>query len=208
MKLFGIVAALFVSLVGSARAQTAIQPGTWEVSDKTTMEGAQQIPPTSKSVCLKAADATLENLLFPPPEQIKAQGCIYTDGGKQAGIFKATIACPAGDQQPGVTATAEISFSATSYEGLGQSRSRPGPARRSKARASSTANGRGTVRRVSPNVLLCDQPNAGITCSPKRRIEAKLRSWLMAPKPVWQSRCCTPTSRSSATCSRTRAGVP
>ena len=121
MKSFGIVAALFVSLgASSARAQTAIQPGMWEVSDKTTMEGVRQIPPTSKSVCLKPADATLENLLFPPPEQIKAQGCTYTDGGKQAGIFKATIACPAGDQQPGVTATAEISFSATSYEGLGQ----------------------------------------------------------------------------------------
>ena len=50
--------------------------------------------------------------------------------------------------------------------------------------------------------------NAGITCSPKRRIEAMFCSWLMAPKPVWQSRCCTPTSRSSATCSRTRAGEP
>jgi hypothetical protein len=121
MKLFGVSAVIAVSLVaGSAHAQTAIQPGMWEVSDKTSLEGAQTIPPTSKSVCLKAADATLESLLFPPPEQIKAQGCTYTDGGRQAGIFKATIACPASDQQPGVTATAEISFSATSYEGLGQ----------------------------------------------------------------------------------------
>ncbi len=45
-----------------------------------------------------------------------------------------------------------------------------------------------------------------MTCSPNRRIEAMFCSWLMAPNPVWQSRCCTPTSRSSATCSRTRAG--
>jgi hypothetical protein len=121
MKLFGVSAVVAVfSVAASAHAQTAIQAGMWEVSDKTTMEGVQTIPPTSKSVCLKAADATLENLLFPPPEQIKAQGCTYTDGAKQAGIFTATIACPATDQQPGVTAKAEISFSATSYEGLGQ----------------------------------------------------------------------------------------
>jgi hypothetical protein len=121
MRVFGVLAVIAVSLVaGLAHAQTAIQPGQWEVSDKTTMEGVQTIPPTSKTVCVKPADATLENLLFPPPEQIKAQGCTYTDGGKQAGIFKATIACPATDQQPGVTASAEINFSTTSYEGLGQ----------------------------------------------------------------------------------------
>jgi len=121
MKSFVWMVAVSLSLAAlPAQAQTAIQPGLWEVTDKTTMEGVQAIPPTSKSVCLKAADATLENLLFPPPEQIKAQGCTYTDGAKQAGIFTATIACPATDQQPGVTAKAEISFSATSYEGLGQ----------------------------------------------------------------------------------------
>ncbi len=52
------------------------------------------------------------------------------------------------------------------------------------------------------------QTKAGMTCSPKRRIEARFWAWLIAPKPVWQSRCCTPTSRSSATCSRTRLAEP
>ena len=30
----------------------------------------------------------------------------------------------------------------------------------------------------------------------------------MSPKPVWHSKCRTPASRNSATCSRTRAGEP
>ena len=47
--------------------------------------------------------------------------------------------------------------------------------------------------------------NAGITSSPKRRIEARFCAWLMSPKPVWHNRCCTPASRNSATWSRTRA---
>src|SRR5947209_5638096 len=41
--------------------------------------------------------------------------------------------------------------------------------------------------------------NAGITSSPKRRIETRFCSWLMSPKPVWHNRCCTPASRNLAT---------
>src|SRR5438309_10560437 len=48
--------------------------------------------------------------------------------------------------------------------------------------------------------------NAGITSSPKRRIEARFCSWLMSPKPVWHNRCCTPASRNSATWSRSEPG--
>ena len=49
MKSFVMAAALGLSLAaGSAHAQTAIQPGLWEVSDKTTMEGVQPMPSTSR----------------------------------------------------------------------------------------------------------------------------------------------------------------
>jgi hypothetical protein len=121
MKSFGVVAVLALSAVASAgRAQTALQPGLWEVSDKTTMEGVQPMPATSQRVCLKAGEATLERLLYPPPEDFAKHGCTFQPGAKQAGIFKATTSCPATDQLPGVTANAEISYKPDSYEGLGQ----------------------------------------------------------------------------------------
>ena len=121
MKSFVMAAALGLSLAaGSAHAQTAIQPGLWEVSDKTTMEGVQPMPSTSRQVCVKADEATLERLIYPTPDDFAKHGCSFAPGPKQDGIFKATTACPATDQTPGVTAEAEISYTPTSYEGLGQ----------------------------------------------------------------------------------------
>ena len=66
MKSFVMGAALSLSVVAaSAHAQTAIQPGQWEVSDKTTMEGVQPMPSTSRQVYIKGGEATLERLLYP-----------------------------------------------------------------------------------------------------------------------------------------------
>jgi hypothetical protein len=121
MKSFVMAAAFGLSLAAaSAHAQTAIQPGLWEVSDKTTMEGVQPMPSTSRQVCIKGGEATLERLLYPTPDDFAKHGCSFAPGPKQAGIFKATTMCPATDQTPGVTAEAEISYSPTSYEGLDQ----------------------------------------------------------------------------------------
>jgi len=121
MKSFVMAAAVGLSLAaGSAHAQTAIQPGLWEVSDKTTMEGVQPMPSTSRQVCVKPSEATLERLIYPTPDDFAKHGCSFAPGPKQDGIFKATTACPATDQTPGVTAEAEISYTPTSYEGLGQ----------------------------------------------------------------------------------------
>ena len=121
MKSFVMGAALGLSVVAaSVHAQTAIQPGLWEVSDKTTMEGVQPMPSTSRQVCIKGGEATLERLLYPTPDDFAKHGCSFAPGPKQAGIFKATTVCPATDQAPGVTAEAEISYSPTGYEGLGQ----------------------------------------------------------------------------------------
>ena len=103
-----------------ASAQTAIQPGLWEVTAKTMMEGVQPMPATSKQVCVKGGEAILERLLYPSPDEFAKHGCTFTPGDKQAGIFKATTSCPATDQTPGVTANAEISYQPDTYQGVGQ----------------------------------------------------------------------------------------
>ena len=125
MKLFGLSAFAAVSLAGSlvatvAGAQTAIQAGEWETTEKTAMEGMPEMPASSKKICLKADEAQLERLLFPTPDEIKQHGCKYEPGATKAGVLAATLTCPPNDQIAGVTAKAEISYTQTSYQGLGQ----------------------------------------------------------------------------------------
>ena len=121
MKSFVMAAAFGLSLAaGTAHAQTAIQTGLWEISDKTTIEGVQPMPSTSRQVCIKGGEATLERLLYPTPDDFAKHGCSFTPGPQQAGIFKATTVCPPTEQTPGVTAEAEISYKPDSYQGLGQ----------------------------------------------------------------------------------------
>ena len=125
MKRSVIAAAIAAALVtgpiiGPTFGQTAIQAGLWEVTDKTTLEGMQPMPATSKKVCIKGGEAILERLLYPTPDDFAKHGCTFTPGAKQPGIFKATTVCPPIDQTPDVTAEAEISYKPDSYEGLGQ----------------------------------------------------------------------------------------
>ena len=120
MKWFAATAVGLMLAALSAEAQTAIQPGLWEVTDKTTMEGVQPTPAVSKRLCVKGAEAILERLLYPPPQEFAKHGCTFMPGAKQAGVFKATTSCPATDQLPGVTANAEINYKPDSYEGQGQ----------------------------------------------------------------------------------------
>jgi hypothetical protein len=121
MKSLFLCAAATVALAaGASQAQTAIQAGLWEVSDKTELEGVQPMPSTSKKVCVKGGEAILERLLYPTPDDFAKHGCTFTPGAKQAGVFKATTVCPPTDQTPGVTAEAEISYKPDSYQGLGQ----------------------------------------------------------------------------------------
>jgi hypothetical protein len=126
MKSFAVSAvSLAVSLsvtlmAAQVGAQTAIQPGLWESNDKSTMEGVQPMPATSRQTCLKANEAQLERLLFPTPEEIAQHGCKYQEGAKQPGVLRATLSCPPTGDIAGVDASAEINFTATSYEGLGQ----------------------------------------------------------------------------------------
>lgn len=116
---FSVMAAAALA-AGPAGAQTPIQAGEWETTEKTTMEGVQPIPATSRKVCLKAADAQLERLLFPSPEEMTQHGCKYEGGTKQPGVLQSTLSCPPTAEVAGIDAKAEITFTATSYEGLGQ----------------------------------------------------------------------------------------
>ena len=126
MKSFAVSAvSLVVSLAmtlmaAQVDAQTAIQPGLWESNDKSTMEGVQPMPATSRQTCLKGNEAQLERLLFPTPEEMAQHGCKYEGGVKQPGVLRATLSCPPAGDIAGVDASAEINFTATSYEGLGQ----------------------------------------------------------------------------------------
>jgi hypothetical protein len=104
----------------AAQAQTALQPGLWEITDKTTLEGAAPIPPASRELCLKGDEATLERVLYPAPEQFAKHGCTFTPGPREPGLFKAKTVCPANDTLPEVTAEAEVRYKPESYEGLGQ----------------------------------------------------------------------------------------
>ncbi|WP_422012190.1 DUF3617 domain-containing protein [Reyranella sp.] len=121
MRLFLLPAAVAVSMIAvAAGAQTAIQAGEWETTEKTEMEGMQPMQPSSKKVCLAADEAQLERLLFPTPDEIKQHGCKYEPGAKKAGVLAATLTCPPNDQTPGVTAKAEITYTQTSYQGVGE----------------------------------------------------------------------------------------
>ncbi len=121
MKLFAVSAmAVVVLIAGAAGAQTAIQAGEWETTEKTALEGVQPMPPTSKKICLKANEAQLERLLFPSPEEIAQHGCKYDGGTKSPGVLAATLSCPPAGDMPGVDAKAEITYTQTSYEGVGQ----------------------------------------------------------------------------------------
>jgi hypothetical protein len=51
---------------------------------------------------------------------MKQHGCKYEPGAKKAGMLVATLTCPPNDQTPGVTAKAEISYTQTGYQGVGQ----------------------------------------------------------------------------------------
>jgi hypothetical protein len=117
VRVVGVIA--LSSVANDVQAQTALQPGLWEVTDKTTIAGAEK-PAASQRVCLKAGDATLERLLIPSPEEFAKRGCTLQPAPKQPGLFKAILSCPATDQRRGVTANAEITYKADSYEGVGQ----------------------------------------------------------------------------------------
>ena len=175
MKRSVIAAAIAATLVtGPTFGQTAIQAGLWEVTDKTTLEGMQPMPATSKRVCVKGGEAILERLLYPTPDDFAKHGCTFSPGPKQPGIFKATTVCPP------IDTTASRPTSAIA----------PGrPAPTSRPRDGTT----GPWRRTSPCATPATSSAPGATATATRsvatgRIEAmvdpEVALWDVAPMPV------------------------
>lgn len=115
-----VLAFLVVAAVaGAAHAQTAVQPGQWEVTDKGEIEGGGPMPPATRTVCLKGEDATLERLLFLTPAKLKEEGCSAEPGPKKAGVLTSTLTCKS-EERGELSAKVEVNYTATSYEGVGR----------------------------------------------------------------------------------------
>ena len=107
------------AVAGTAHAQTALQPGQGETTDKGEIEGGGSMPAATKTVCLKGADATLERLLFLSPDKLKEAGCSAEPGPKKTGVLTSTLTCKS-EERGELTAKVEVNYTATSYEGVGR----------------------------------------------------------------------------------------
>ena len=107
------------TIAGTTHAQTAIQPGQWETTDKGEIEGAGAMPPATTKICLMGADATLERLLFLTPDKLKEEGCSAEPGPKKAGVLTSTLTCKS-EERGELTAKVEVNYTTTSYEGVGR----------------------------------------------------------------------------------------
>jgi Protein of unknown function (DUF3617) len=122
-------AALLAMLAASASAETALQAGLWEKSEKVTAEGGKPSS-RSSSVCLKSGEANLERLLMMSDDEATARGCKkeVTQPGKD--VVRMSLSCPASAEEPAVTVRLEVRFTTTSFEGTGTVETKPkdGPA--------------------------------------------------------------------------------
>jgi hypothetical protein len=112
-----VVAGLLM-LPMAVQAETSVRPGKWEQTDSTVIDGQAEIPSPPKTVCVKPADATLEKLVMPSPDEVASRNCKATFAGG-AGIAKATIACPASEDGPAINGSLDLKYSPTTYEGSG-----------------------------------------------------------------------------------------
>jgi len=101
-------------------AQTAIQAGLWEVTDKTTLEGVQPMPSTSSASASRAVKQRWSACSI-QSRGLRQARLHLRARPKQADIFKATTVCPATDQTLGNHREAEVSLQARQLPG-------PGPA--------------------------------------------------------------------------------
>jgi hypothetical protein len=57
-----------------ARADVSVQSGLWSKTETVTVDGTK-VPSQPLSVCLKAGEASLEQLLLISDDEAKARGC-------------------------------------------------------------------------------------------------------------------------------------
>jgi hypothetical protein len=111
------VAALSM-LAPVAHAETSIQTGLWEKTEKVTLDGKEQSP-RSQKICLKAGEASLDRLVLMTAEEAAARGCTISVASPGSGRVRASMTCPASDSEPAVGAAMELNFTPTSFEGSG-----------------------------------------------------------------------------------------
>ena len=116
-RLLGALA-LAVLLVSGAHADTAVQPGLWEKTEKVTLDG-NALPARPRTVCLKANEASLERLVMINDEDARARGCKSEEMQPSPGTMRMTMSCPASDNEPAIEAAAEVRYTPTSFEGTG-----------------------------------------------------------------------------------------
>ena len=111
------VAALSM-LVPTAHAETPIQAGLWEKTEKVTFDDKA---PSSRSqkICLKAGEANLERLVLITADEATARGCKIDVSAPGPGLVKMEMACPASETEPAIGAAMELKFTPTSFEGTG-----------------------------------------------------------------------------------------
>jgi hypothetical protein len=130
MKAWLLLAATLPTMLGaSAWAETAIQPGLWEKTEKVTVDN-RELPSQPRSVCLKAGEASLERLLLINDDEATARGCKSEVTPAGAGLVRMSMSCPASADEPAVVARLEVRFTATSFDGTGSVEIKPkdGPA--------------------------------------------------------------------------------
>jgi hypothetical protein len=117
LRMHMAVAALSM-FVPAAHAETPIQPGLWEKTEKLWLDG-EAVPSRPDQRCLKASDASLERLLLLADDEASARGCkreVSAPGPEQV---KMSLSCPASDAGPALSVTLELKYAPTSFEGLG-----------------------------------------------------------------------------------------
>jgi hypothetical protein len=100
-----------------AHADTSVQPGLWEKTEKVTLDG-RELASRPRSVCLKPGEASLERLLLINDEEAAARGC-KSEVQPAAGVVRMPMSCPARDDEPAVVAKLEVRYTPTSFEGSG-----------------------------------------------------------------------------------------
>lgn len=123
-----------VLFTAGARAETAVEPGLWEKTEKVTVD-SRELPSEPRNICLKKGEASLERLLLINDDEVSARGCKSEVTPTGAGRVNMTMSCPANGDEPAVTARLEVRFTATSFEGTGSVEIKPkdGPAQIAKS---------------------------------------------------------------------------
>jgi hypothetical protein len=118
MKPWTLPVAVLSMLASMAHAETPIQAGQWEKTEKVTLDGSA-LPSRPRKICLKAGEASLERLLMITADEATARGCKSEVSAPGPGLVRMSMTCPANDTEPAISTTMDLKFTPTSFEGSG-----------------------------------------------------------------------------------------